>query len=165
MEIKVLWAVSSVGKGHIMRDLAIINQLNQLIKVQIDYPDAYFIITSPKTGAKNWIHYHQFLDNLYQYFIASDFVITQSGYGKVVELATLGTPFIAIPLEYHFEQEYFMMHRLERYGFGKVVTIRNHTPKSIAKIVHELMNKKPVSIKADTGKEIADIIFKMINQN
>ena len=26
-KMKILWAVSSVGKGHIMRDFAIVNQL------------------------------------------------------------------------------------------------------------------------------------------
>jgi UDP-N-acetylglucosamine:LPS N-acetylglucosamine transferase len=45
------------------------------------------------------------VDGLHRYFAASDFVITQSGYGKTSELSAIGVPFIAIPLDYHFEQD------------------------------------------------------------
>lgn len=34
-KMKILWAVSSVGKGHIMRDLAIVNQLKILADVDM----------------------------------------------------------------------------------------------------------------------------------
>jgi hypothetical protein len=133
--------------------------------VKVDCPDAYFIITSSKAGTKKWIHYHQFLDNLYEYFVASDFVITQSGYGKVAELSAFGKPFIAIPLDYHFEQEYVMKKRLDHYAIGKLLPLRNHNPQSIAKIVKQLMNEKPASIKADTGAEVANIILNTIENN
>jgi len=36
-KMKILWAVSSVGKGHIMRDLAIVNQLKISADVDIDW--------------------------------------------------------------------------------------------------------------------------------
>ena len=35
--MKILWAVSSVGKGHIMRDIAIVNQLKTLTDVEIEW--------------------------------------------------------------------------------------------------------------------------------
>jgi predicted glycosyltransferase len=220
IETKILWAVSSVGKGHIMRDLAIVNQLRKMADVNIDwlapdpagdflcsrgqkvleysdqlpdsgkiflatigpegkheqrrtimeevfenlrleYPEAYFIITGSKTGTKKWIHYCQFLDNLYQYFAASDFVITQSGYGKVAELAALGTPFIAIPLDHHFEQEYVMRHRLDHYGMGRLITLRDYSPKDIARMAHEMMDKEQPTVEADTGMEVAKLILNL----
>ena len=124
-----------------------------------DFPDACFIITGPGGGTKKWIQYHPFLDHLYRYFAASDFVIIQSGYGKVVELSALGVPFIAIPLDYHFEQEYVMAHRLDYYGVGKLVTMRDHSPEEIGGIFQELMNRKMAAVEADTGMEAARIIL------
>ena len=150
--------LANIGpEGKYEQRVAIIEQVFENLKA--DFPDAYFIITCSGAGTKKWIHYHQFLDNLYQYFAASDFVITQSGYGKVTELSALGIPFIAIPLDYHFEQEYVMGHRLDRYRVGKLVTMRDHTPRSIAAMVQSLMNKNPAKIDVDTGMEVANIIL------
>ena len=152
--------LATIGpEGKYEQRIAIIEQVFENLKA--DFPDAYFIITCSGAGTKKWIHYHQFLDNLYQYFAASDFVITQSGYGKVTELSALGIPFIAIPLDYHFEQEYVMGHRLDRYRGGKLVTMRDHTPQGIVKIVHQLMNREMVAVKVDTGAEIANIILNL----
>lgn len=71
----------------------------------------------------------------------------------------LGRPFIAIPLDYHFEQEYVMAHRLNYCGTGKLVTLRDHDPEAISGIVHQLMNKKMAVVVADTGMEAARIIL------
>ena len=152
--------LANIGpEGKYEQRIATIEQVFETLKV--DFPDAYFIIICSGTGTKKWIHYHPFLDNLYQYFAASDFVIIQSGYGKVTELSALGIPFIAIPLDYHFEQEYVMGHRLDRHGVGKLVTMRDHTPQAIAKIVHQLMNKELGTVKVDTGTEVANIILNL----
>ena len=129
--------------------------------LKLEYPGAYFIITGSKTGTKKWIHYFQFLDNLYQYFAASDFVITQSGYGKVTELVALGTPFIAIPLDHHFEQEYVMRHRLDHYGMGRLITLRDNSPNGIARMAHEMMNKEQATVEVDTGMEVANLILNL----
>ena len=152
--------LATIGpEGKYEQRIAIIEQVFENLKK--DFPDAYFIITCPGTGTKKWIHYHQFLDNLYQYFAASDFVITQSGYGKVTELSALGIPFIAIPLDYHFEQEYVMGYRLDHYGVGKLITMRDHNPQDITKIVNRLMDMEMVAVKVDTGIEVANIILNL----
>jgi len=150
--------LATIGpEGKYEHRIAIIEQVFENLKS--DFPDAYFMIICSEAGTKKWIHYHQFLDNLYQYFAASDFVITQSGYGKVTELSALGVGFIAIPLDYHFEQEYVMGHRLDRYGIGKLVTMRDHNPQDIAKIVHQLMNLEMLPVEVDKGIEVANIIL------
>jgi hypothetical protein len=45
--MRILWAVSSVGKGHVVRDIAIAKQLERLADVEIDwiapYPAAEFL--------------------------------------------------------------------------------------------------------------------------
>jgi UDP:flavonoid glycosyltransferase YjiC (YdhE family) len=124
-----------------------------------DYPDAYFILVTPDAGKKDWIQYHRYLDRLYEYFAASDFVITQSGYGKVAELTALGIPFIAIPLDFHFEQEYVMAHRLDHYGSGSIVTLRNNSPQTVAATVLQHMGEEVHRIAVDNGTEVARIIM------
>jgi UDP:flavonoid glycosyltransferase YjiC (YdhE family) len=156
-EDNILFFATIGPEGKYEQRITIIEQVFENLKS--DFPDAYFIITCPEAGTKKWIHYHQFLDNLYQYFAVSDFVITQSGYGKVTELSALGVPFIAIPLDYHFEQEYVMGHRLDRYGIGKLVTMRDHNPQDIAKIVHQLLNVEMLPVEVDQGMELANIIL------
>jgi len=144
-------------EGKYGQRIAIIEQVFENLKV--DFPDACFIITCPEAGTKEWIQYHRFLDDLYQYCAASDAVITQSGYGKVAELSALGIPFIAIPLEYHFEQEYVMGHRLAHYGLGELITLRDHNPKDITHVVNRLMDREMKAIEVDTGIEVANIIL------
>jgi len=152
--------LATIGpEGKYEHRIAIIEQVFE--DLRMNYPDAYFVIAGSKSGTKKWIHYYEFLDNLYQYFAASDFVITQSGYGKVTELAALGTPFIAIPLDYHFEQEYVMRHRLDHYGIGRLITIRDHSPNDIAKIAHKMMDKEPTTVEVDTGIEVAKLILNL----
>ena len=150
--------MANIGpEGKYENRVAMIEQVFEDIRA--DFPDAYFIITCPGSGTKEWIHYHRFLDNLYQYYAASDLVITQSGYGKVAELSALGIPFIAIPLDYHFEQEYVMGHRLEHYGLGGLITMRDHNAKDITSTLYRLMDVKTEPIDVDTGVEVANIIL------
>ncbi len=134
-------------------------------RLRSDFPVAHFIVVCPENGGKEWIQYYNYLDRLYEYFAASDFVFTQSGYGKVVELSALGVPFIGMPLDYHFEQEYVMSHRLEHYGVGKLVTLRDHSPEALAAEARKLMGKHPRKIAANNGIEVADIILGAIRRN
>ena len=53
-----------------------------------------------------------------------------------------------------------MAHRLDHYGVGDLITLRDHSPRQIAAAVYPLMDKKPAKVETDTGKEIADIILK-----
>jgi hypothetical protein len=128
-------------------------------RLKKDFPDAAFIMGCPKARDFPWIQYHRFLDPLPHYFAAADFVITQSGYGKVAELSALGIPFIAIPLDHHFEQEFFMGCRIDHYKTGKLMTLRDTSPEDMADTVKRLMNSVVPRISVDDGTEIAGIIL------
>jgi hypothetical protein len=149
--------VATVGpEGRHTERVATIERVFDCLREE--FPEAEFVLVCPESGESSWIHYHRFLDNLHEYFAVSDLVITQSGYGKVTELSALGTPFVAIPLDHHFEQEHFMGSRLEHYGTGKLVTLRNHTPRAIARVARDLMERQPPRIEVDMGQEVAGII-------
>jgi UDP:flavonoid glycosyltransferase YjiC (YdhE family) len=150
--------LATVGpEGDHARRVAIIERVLELLRR--DFPEAYFIMLCPDSGNKEWIDYRRFLDDLYRYFAASDFVITQSGYGKVSELSAVGTPFIAMPLDYHFEQEHFMGHRLARHGLGELVTMRDHDPQAVAAMARRLMERETAKVEVESGAEVANMIL------
>jgi UDP:flavonoid glycosyltransferase YjiC (YdhE family) len=127
-------------------------------RLRARHPEAEFVLACPEPGTRPWVRYHGRIEPLHEHFAASDFVLTQSGYGKVTELAVLGVPFLAIPLDHHFEQEELMAHRLRHHGVGRVVTLRDHSPESIASLVEAMIGRPTSRITADDGSEIAKIV-------
>ena len=63
-----------------------------------------------------------FLPDLDQYLAACDVAVVQGGLSTCMELTAAGTPFIYVPLEHHFEQNFHVRHRLERYGAGHAMS-------------------------------------------
>lgn len=150
--------LATVGpEGDHAQRVAVIEQAFE--RLRGGFSDAQFIMVSPEAGAAPWVRHHPFLDRLYQHFAASDFVIIQSGYGKVAELSALGTPFIAIPLDHHFEQEHFMRCRMEHYGAGQLLTTRDHGPEEIAETARKLMEGQTPRLEVDSGRDVAQIIL------
>lgn len=150
--------LATVGpEGKYGERVARIEAVFELLRAEI--PGAHFILVCPGGGTKAWIRYEDHLDRLYEYFAASDFVITQSGYGKVIELSAVGTPFIAIPLDHHFEQEHFMGYRMAHHGVGRLVTLRDHSPETIATMVRQSMEEVVPRLIVDDGAEVARIIL------
>jgi hypothetical protein len=153
--------LATVGlEGQRARRVGVIEQVFEDLRA--DFPDAHFLMVCPQRGSKDWIRYYRFLDGLYQYFAAADFVITESGYGKTTELSAVGTPFIAIPLDYHFEQECVMQHRLDHHGVGKSVTLRDHTPQEITAIARQMMGSRAPRVAVDNGTEVARMILEVM---
>jgi UDP-N-acetylglucosamine:LPS N-acetylglucosamine transferase len=56
----------------------------------------------------------------------------QGGLTTCMELTAAGTPFIYFPLRNHFEQNFHVAHRLERYGAGRRMEFATATPDMIA---------------------------------
>ena len=49
-----------------------------------------------------------------------------------MELAAAGTPFLYFPLKNHFEQNFHVAHRLDRYAAGRRLEFATSTPEMIA---------------------------------
>lgn len=60
-----------------------------------------------------------YLPGLHRYLAAADVAVVQGGLTTCMELAATRTPFLYVPLEHHFEQNFHVRHRLERYGVGR----------------------------------------------
>jgi UDP-N-acetylglucosamine:LPS N-acetylglucosamine transferase len=63
-----------------------------------------------------------------------------------MELAAAGTPFIYFPLKNHFEQNFHVAHRLERYDAGRRMEFATSTPDGIADAICDLL-RSPVNCK------------------
>ncbi len=57
--------------------------------------------------------------NLYQHLAAADLAVVQGGLTTTMELTANQRPFIYVPLRHHFEQNFHVPYRLERYGAGR----------------------------------------------
>jgi predicted glycosyltransferase len=57
--------------------------------------------------------------DLYQHLAAADLAVVQGGLTTTMELTASQRPFVYVPLRHHFEQNFHVRHRLERYGAGR----------------------------------------------
>jgi UDP-N-acetylglucosamine:LPS N-acetylglucosamine transferase len=75
---------------------------------------------------------HAFVPDLDRHLAACDLALVQGGLTTCMELAAAGTPFLYFPLRNHFEQNFHVAHRLDRYGAGVRMDYATATPEKIA---------------------------------
>jgi pimeloyl-ACP methyl ester carboxylesterase/predicted glycosyltransferase len=73
-----------------------------------------------------------FVPELDRHLAACDLALVQGGLTTSMELTAAGTPFLYFPLKDHFEQNFHVAHRLDRYGAGRRMEFATSTPDSIA---------------------------------
>jgi pimeloyl-ACP methyl ester carboxylesterase len=73
-----------------------------------------------------------YVHNLYRHLAACDLAIVQGGLTTAMELTASKRPFLYFPLRHHFEQNFHVRHRLERYRAGRCMDFNLSTPETIA---------------------------------
>ncbi|PUA81394.1 alpha/beta fold hydrolase [Nocardioides currus] len=63
-----------------------------------------------------------FVPDLHRTLAACDLAVVQGGLTTCMELTASRRPFLYVPLQDHFEQNFHVRHRLERYAAGRCVT-------------------------------------------
>ena len=84
-----------------------------------------------------------FVPNLDRHLAACDLALVQGGLTTCMELAAAGTPFLYFPLRNHFEQNFHVAHRLDRYGAGRRLDFATATPDLIAQAMVEALAAPP----------------------
>ena len=69
---------------------------------------------------------------LYRHLAACDLAVVQGGLTTSMELTANGRPFIYFPLAEHFEQNFHVHHRLQRYGAGRRMDYATTDPDDLA---------------------------------
>jgi UDP-N-acetylglucosamine:LPS N-acetylglucosamine transferase len=83
-------------------------------------------------GAPADVEVSAFVPNLDRHLAACDLALVQGGLTTCMELAAAGTPFLYFPLKNHFEQNFHVAHRLDRYAAGRRLEFATSTPEVIA---------------------------------
>jgi pimeloyl-ACP methyl ester carboxylesterase/predicted glycosyltransferase len=78
-----------------------------------------------------------YVHNLYRHLAACDLAVVQGGLTTSMELTAQKRPFIYLPLRHHFEQNFHVRHRLERYGAGRRMDFDVSSPELIADAIAE----------------------------
>jgi pimeloyl-ACP methyl ester carboxylesterase/predicted glycosyltransferase len=76
-----------------------------------------------------------YVHNLYRHLAACDLAVVQGGLTTSMELTAQKRPFLYFPLRHHFEQNFHVRHRLERYGAGRRMDFDDSPPERIAEAV------------------------------
>jgi predicted glycosyltransferase len=94
--------------------------------------------------AAQGLEVRRYVHDLYRHLAACDLAVVQGGLTTAMELTANERPFIYFPLAHHFEQNFHVHHRLERYGAGRRMSFAESEPADIA-----------VAIAEEIGREVA----------
>jgi pimeloyl-ACP methyl ester carboxylesterase/predicted glycosyltransferase len=78
-----------------------------------------------------------YVHNLYRNLAACDLAVVQGGLTTSMELTVQKRPFLYFPLRHHFEQNFHVRHRLERYRAGRCMDFDDSPPERIAAAIAE----------------------------
>jgi predicted glycosyltransferase len=105
-----------------------------------------------------------YVHNLYRHLAACDLAVEQGGLTTSMELTANGRPFIYFPLKHHFEQNFHVHHRLQRYNAGRRMDFDDSPPDAIAEAIAQEIGRdvdyKPVE--TDGARRAAERIADML---
>ena len=86
----------------------------------------FVVVTGPRLDPallprRRGVSYRRFVPDLYRHLAACDLAVVQGGLTTCMELTANRRPFVYVPLRHHFEQNFHVHHRLQRYGAGRRV--------------------------------------------
>ena len=64
------------------------------------------------------VTYHRYVPDLHRHLAACDVAVVQGGLTTCMELTANRRPFVYVPLQHHFEQNFHVAHRLQRHRAG-----------------------------------------------
>jgi len=108
---------------------------------------------------------HAYVHDLYRHLAASDLAIIQGGLTTAMELTAAGRPFLYFPLRNHFEQNFHVAHRLDRYRAGRRMDYDLATPEVIAAAIAEEIRREVdyVPVETDGAGKAAERIAELLN--
>ena len=82
-----------------------------------------------------------YVHNLYRHLAACDIGVVQGGLTTAMELTASQRPFLYFPLRHHFEQNFHVRYRLERYRAGRRMDFAEDGPEQIAAAIAEELGR------------------------
>lgn len=115
------------------------------------------VVTGPRLDpaafeVPDGVEMRAFVPDLDRHLAACDLALVQGGLTTCMELAAAATPFLYFPLRNHFEQNFHVASRLERYNAGRKMTFSDANPEAIADaMLAELRAPRVPTSVASTG--------------
>ncbi len=85
-----------------------------------------------------------YVHELYRHLAVCDLAVVQGGLTTAMELTANKRPFLYFPLRHHFEQNFHVRYRLDRYQAGRCMDFEQATPEVIAAAIAEEIGRKVV---------------------
>ena len=105
-----------------------------------------------------------FVPQLYRHLAACDLAVVQGGLTTCMELTANRRPFLYFPLRHHFEQNFHVAHRLERYRAGRRMDYATSDPDTIAEAIAAELGR-PVEyrpVETDGAARAANLIAQLV---
>ena len=99
----------------------------------------------PGVTAVGYVH------NLYMTLACCDLAVVQGGLSTTMELVANRRPFIYMPLRNHFEQNFHVAHRLQRYGAPAPTDYDEATPERLAELMRERLRGTVSYLPVESG--------------
>ncbi|MFZ0834775.1 MAG: alpha/beta fold hydrolase, partial [Mycobacterium sp.] len=130
----------------------------------------FLVVTGPRIDPVSiprhrGVRVRGFVPDLPGYLAACDLAVVQGGLTTCMELTAAGTPFVYVPLEHHFEQNFHVRHRLDRYAAGRAMQyVEAADPDLLAKIIIDEMSTEPRfrPVETDGAKRVAAMLAELV---
>ena len=141
---------SGVGEALLRRVISALPEARKLV------PDLRMIVVAgPRIDPASLpqaegLEVRAYVHDLYKHFAACDLAIVQGGLTTSMELTANRRPFLYFPLRHHFEQNFHVCHRLERYGAGRRMDYGSDGPAEIAVAIAEEIGREVDYVPVET---------------
>jgi pimeloyl-ACP methyl ester carboxylesterase/predicted glycosyltransferase len=92
-----------------------------------------------------------FVPSLYRHLAACDLAVVQGGLTTCMELTASRRPFLYFPLASHFEQNFHVAHRLDRYRAGRRMDYATTDPDAVAEAIAAEIGRAVAYRPVETG--------------
>jgi predicted glycosyltransferase len=105
-----------------------------------------------------------YVSRLYRHLCICDLAVVQGGLSTTMELAAAKRPFLYFPLSHHFEQNFHVRHRLDRYGAGRCMDYATTDPDVLAEAIVENVRRSVTcrDVETDGAARAAQLIAELV---
>jgi pimeloyl-ACP methyl ester carboxylesterase/predicted glycosyltransferase len=127
------------------------------------------VVTGPRIDpaslpSADGLEVRAYVHNLYRHLAACDLAIVQGGLTTSMELTASRRPFLYFPLRHHFEQNFHVRHRLDRYRAGRRMDYATDGPDQIAAAIAEEIGRDVdyLPVETDGARQAAQAIATLL---
>jgi predicted glycosyltransferase len=117
----------------------------------------FVVVTGPRIDPstvprRRGVTVRPYVPQLYRHLAACDVAVVQGGLTTCMELTANRRPFVYVPLQHHFEQQFHVHHRLQRYGAGRRMDYAEASdPDALAAAIADEIERVVDYLPVDTG--------------